>query len=501
MENSNIAKLISNYGSRLWSLVSVFIFVPFYIKILGIENYAVIGFYTLILGIISFADSGMSSAVIKEFSQDNHSPSYKYSIFRSIENMYLIVCLFIIVVLVLGSDFIARKWLNSNTIEIGALSYYISLIGIGTTLQLLSSLYFGAIFGLGDQVKANFYQIIWNIFRVGIVIPILIFYKATLEVYFLWQIACNLIYLVFLRLGSMSILKGLDSDLKRSFKKIPENILKYIGGMVFIAIISAVNIQADKIITSSIFPLKTFGYYNLASLISQIPVILGTPLVMFAFPLFSKFSSDQKNTAIAFDKISFLLSIIIFPISFLIIFFPEEILKLWNGKNIENEMFVPLAGVTRLLITGSLFLALQLPLFYILLSKGKTKYTICQGVIQVILGIPLLYFCAKTYGLEAVPFPWILINFGSYVFLLFIIFKNFIKINFLYYFKKTFIVPFFISLSISFLFYQLHKMIHVNIIIYLALIGSVSLLMNVIIDNILNKRHFKEYKHLYNFPK
>lgn len=80
MEHSNLAKLISNYGNRLWSMISVFIFIPLYIRFLGSENYGLIGFYALLLGIISFADSGMSSAIIKEFSQE-HTSNYKYSVF------------------------------------------------------------------------------------------------------------------------------------------------------------------------------------------------------------------------------------------------------------------------------------------------------------------------------------------------------------------------------------------------------------------------------------
>ena len=99
MKNSNIGKLISNFGSRIWSLVSVFIFVPLYIHYLGIENYAIIGFYTLILGIISFADAGMSSAVIREFSHDN-STLYKYSVLRKVENLYWTICICISLILI-----------------------------------------------------------------------------------------------------------------------------------------------------------------------------------------------------------------------------------------------------------------------------------------------------------------------------------------------------------------------------------------------------------------
>jgi O-antigen/teichoic acid export membrane protein len=42
---------------------------------------------------------------------------------------------------------------------------------------------------------------------------------------------------------------------------------------VLIALISSVNSQADKIIASSFFSLKTFGYYNIASMLAQVPIL------------------------------------------------------------------------------------------------------------------------------------------------------------------------------------------------------------------------------------
>ena len=117
MKYTDLAKLLSNYGSRLWGMISVFIFVPIYIKILGIENYAVIGFYTLLLGIISFADSGLSSAIIKEFSL-NKTPSYKYSVFRRMELLYLSICFLIVTIIFSAKGFISQHWLTSNSISL-----------------------------------------------------------------------------------------------------------------------------------------------------------------------------------------------------------------------------------------------------------------------------------------------------------------------------------------------------------------------------------------------
>ncbi|RZJ46768.1 MAG: hypothetical protein EOO44_22605, partial [Flavobacterium sp.] len=78
--NSNFGKLISNYAAKFWGLISVFIFIPIYIKFLGVENYGVISFNALLLGIISFADAGMSSAIVKEFAKDL-GVQFKYSLF------------------------------------------------------------------------------------------------------------------------------------------------------------------------------------------------------------------------------------------------------------------------------------------------------------------------------------------------------------------------------------------------------------------------------------
>lgn len=63
-----------------------------------------------------------------------------------------------------------------------------------------------------------------------------------------------------------------------------------------------------------------------------------------------------------------------------------------DKKSIPDYLLNTIAFDAKILILGSLFLALQFPLYYLLLSKGKTKYTIYQGVIQLFIGLPLLFF-------------------------------------------------------------------------------------------------------------
>lgn len=501
MTSSNLKNLLSNYGSKVWGLISVFIFVPIYLSILGIENYAVIGFYTLILGIISFADSGMSSSITKEFALVNDA-SYKYSLLRRIENLYILVCVLLMILIVSFSNYIAAHWLTSDKIPVTTLAYYIKLIGIGVSIQLLSSLYFGALFGLNKQIQANSIQVIWNLFKAGIVVVVLIYFKATLEVYFIWQILCNIIYVLFLRYNIIVNLKSIESVLEDNLSGIPLHILKYIGGMTMIALISSINSQADKIITSSFFSLRIFGYYNMASILSQIPVILATPLVAFVFPLFSKFSTeiDQDKLIICFKKITFLLNIIIIPTALALFFYTLEILMLWAGKSIDTTILPELILVIKLLSIGSLFLGLQFPLFYMLLSKGKTNYTVYQGIFQICLGLPLLYICAKYFTLSTIGIPWIFINLGSLIYLTIIVFKKYIVINYRVFFLEMILCPFIISLIPFLLLYIIYMKFNMFFYIFCIVSGIISLYLNLLYFNYKNKLKLFSISSLYDFP-
>lgn len=503
MKNSNIGKLISNFGSRILSLFSVFIFVPLYIHYLGIENYAIIGFYTLILGIISFADAGMSSAVIREFSHDN-TALYKYSVLRKVENLYWTICICITLILIFSSNLIAEKWLHTENIPIERLAYFIKLIGIGVPIQLVSSLYYGALFGLNEQVRANSYQILWNIARAALVIVLFIVFKPSLEIYFIWQIICNLIYIIALRFSIIRILSQTENKLKNILDGIPKSILSYVGGMTLIAVISAVNSQADKIITSSFFSLKVYGFYNIASLLAQIPVIIATPLTMFVFPLFSKFSTKQDDSEklnICFEKISFILNVLIFPAVILLIIYAKEIILLWAGKSIDVAILPDIVFVLRMLSVGSLFLALQFPFYYLLLSKGKTKYTIYQGVVQVLIGIPSLYFCAKHYGIRGIGLPWILINLGSFIYLCIICFSKYINLNYKKFFIYYILVPFFITFIVCISIHYLYKVTNEQYFsVYFVFSSILSVFVSILISNKINNKNLFSYKDLYNFP-
>lgn len=489
----NVWNILSNYGNKFWSIVSVFIFIPLYIKYLGVESFAVIGFYSLLLGIISFADSGLSSAVIKEFSSSNEN-DYKYSILRLIEKYYILICIFICAIIFVSAPIIAKYWLTSETIAIDDLTYYLRLISIGIVIQLLSLLYNGALFGLNYQLEANLYQIIWNIFKSLGVVLVLILVGKTLENFFIWQISCNIVYVIVIRFRVIFRLKQLDNKLNMVINKIPPDIIKYISGMILIAIVSAINTQADKIMTSSMFSLKVYGYYTLSSTLAQVPLMLAMPLAISMFPIFSKLASISETSKLksTFEKSSFILNNLVILSGILLIFYMKDVLLLWTKNSIEIAYLQDVIISCKLLVIGSIFLSLQLIFYYVLLSYGKTKYTIVQGTIQLLIGIPILYFLVRKLGIVGAGVSWIIINVGSFIFLFLILSKKYLEFNRFGYLLNNIFVPLIISFGVSFFVYSLSF----NFIISIFISGLISLFLNMIYYNIRNGHKIFSYSGL-----
>ena len=61
--------IVANYLGRGWAVLSVYLFIPFYIQMLGIEAYGVVGFYSMLFGVFSFANVGLTATLSRELAR------------------------------------------------------------------------------------------------------------------------------------------------------------------------------------------------------------------------------------------------------------------------------------------------------------------------------------------------------------------------------------------------------------------------------------------------
>jgi O-antigen/teichoic acid export membrane protein len=475
--------IIANYIGKLWGLISVFVFVPFYIKLLGIESYAVINFYTVILTIMYFADGGLSATLNREIARTSDKLYIGRMLF-TIERVYLIICSSIIMIIFSFSGLIAKNWLNSQSISHEDLSIYISLMGISVAFQLFTTLQNSGLMGLEKQVLSNSIQISSSIFRSAIVLIPLYFYP-TLLTFFVWQVSSNIIFFFITR---YNLWKFIKTDAIYKFdKQILKTVGRFAGGMMIMAIISSLNTQIDKLVISKILSLKEFGYYALAGILSQVPELIITPIAVALLPKIVKCTADTEKDKLVrlFHVNSFILSAIASTGAMVILIFTKDFLYIWTH---DNNIADKIENVTRVLLVGGVFLSFQYMPYYLAIANGHTKTNVRLGIVAIICIIPALIFCVKQYGLIGATYTWLIMNIFAYFYLGYFIISKFLKNEFKRWLIYETLIPLVVATVIGiigyFVTFNLQKGYFV--ILYSVIIGLICLALNIIVFNKLN---------------
>ncbi len=478
--------IIANYVSKIWGIISVFVFIPFYIKILGIESYAVISFYTVILTIMYFADGGLSATLNREIARSTDK-KYIGNMLFTIEKVYLAICLFIILLIFSCSGFISANWLNSHTISPEYLRIYISLMGISVALQLFTTLESSGLMGLEKQVLANGIQVLSSIFRSAVVLIPLYFYP-TLLTFFIWQVSVNIIFFFITR---HNLWKFIKTNVSYKFdKQVLKTLGRFAGGMMLMAIISSLNTQIDKLVISKILSLKEFGYYSLAGILSQVPVLIITPIAVAILPRMVKYAANAEK-----DKLTKLFHVNTFVISSLattgalvLFLFTQDFILIWTRDNLIANA---IENVTKLLLIGGVFLAFQYMPYHLAIANGHTKTNVGLGVVSVFCIIPVLIFFVKQYGLIGATYTWLIMNLFAYFYLGYFIITKFLENEFKRWLINGTLIPLIIALSIGIIghFLTLNLPKGYYILFYSVIVGLISLALNLVVFNKMNPQY------------
>ncbi|OTG67053.1 hypothetical protein B9T25_08890 [Acinetobacter sp. ANC 4470] len=477
--NKVTKNIIANYIGKLWGFISIFIFIRFYLDLLGIESYAIISFYTVILGLLVFADGGLTATLTRELARDI-SLIEKSNLVYTFERLYVVVCATIIVVVLLSADQISQFFLHSSHYSTYEVAYYIRLMGVGVAFQLFSTLYDGGLQGLQYQVLSNKIKIIWGVFRSGMVLLPLYFFPK-LEVYFWWQIICNVVLVLIFRNRLYNLL--LKEKLFFSSQLLKDN-YKYALGMMGIAFISAINMQIDKLVTSKYLGLTEFGYYSIASILAQVPTVIASPIIISVFPLFTGYVSQSNINEVSksYHKYSFLISAVVAPVAFCIAFYSIQLVTLWTGK---PEIAQATNYVVKLLVLGGLFLCMQLTPFYLALANGFTKINLYLGCVCLLIAIPLMIFCIKNYGMLGAAIPWLFINLISFFIMGLYVTNRFLVGHTVKWLSFDVFLPVLITMAVGIVVMMLSMFtkFHYAFIVESVIIGFISIIINLMIYN------------------
>ncbi|WP_319077460.1 oligosaccharide flippase family protein [Enterobacter cloacae] len=387
---------LSNLAARIWGILSLFLFVPFYIKYLGSSGFGYIAFYNTLLALFAFADLGFSAAITREFARlsdsNSESETKKTNLLHSYQIIYLGISLIVACCIIFSAPWIANKWLvPNNSFDVKNLVIF---MGLCIAIQLPTNLYIGAMMGEEKQVLANSIQILWGLLRSLGVLPVLALISNDVNTFFIWQFISNIVYLISLYFLAWHFRKvkfrKFDNDLVR-------RTYKYAFGMAGMSLLATFATQIDKIIVSKEFSIDSVGHYSLASTLSLIPLILITTLAKAVFPRLTRLYERNQHDELKqfYYTLCKFAAVTLIPISLVLAFFSYSIVRLWTGSEV---VAMEIKYVVIFLVFGQMLQSLTVLPFHLSLSHAYIKINLIFSSLMVAESPLIYYLFLKKYG-------------------------------------------------------------------------------------------------------
>ncbi|MGG9960054.1 oligosaccharide flippase family protein [Ferruginibacter sp. SUN106] len=452
------SNIIANFFGKVYIALLAIVMVPIYIRYLGIESYGLVGFYTTLLGSFAILDFGLSTTLNREIAKaraTSADPSQLRNLVFTLETVYWVMGVVICLVILLLSGTIANHWLKAEHISAVTIQRSIFLMGLVIAFQWPVGLYHGGLMGMEKQVLFNVISIIMMTLRAVGVLLILIFVSSTIEAFFIWQVAINLLYALWMR---YVVWKHLTVEKpKRKFSVASLKLIwKFAAGLTSTGIVAFFLTQADKILLSKILPLQEFAYYTLAFTISSSLTNFTTPISSAVFPKFSGLAASHQFDALKniYHQASRLTASVIIPVALTLVLFAPEILMVWL-KNADTVAHT--SNLVRLLVIGTMFNSFMMTPYLLTLAFGWTRFSFYQNLIAAIILVPLLFWWTHLYGALGATFVWLSINVFSTLISVPLIHKRILPGQTKKWYLQDNLIPLFFSGLISVGMYMLYR--------------------------------------------
>jgi O-antigen/teichoic acid export membrane protein len=450
-----LRNIFANFLGRFWGFLSAFLFTPLYIKFLGVEAYSIISFSLVLSGFMFVLGAGLSTTLTREFALKTNSSTDKVNTLKTFELFYYFISIVVLLLFFAFSEFISHNWLKLDKVSPEEVTFYLKIMGFGISFQLLCEFYIGGFMGLEKQIKANTYQIVWGVFRNGIVI-IPIYFFPSLKFFFIWQSIITIIYALVLRYNLTKELKVKIPIFRKPIfdKSVLNNTWKFAAGIFFVSLVASFNTQMDKLAISKLLPINILGYYTLAISLAQSIILLVNPISTAVMPRISSlFSQDEyKKVKELYEKMTLLISILVFSFGLNILFNGKNLIWIWTNNLVlanNSSIFIPILSV------GMIVYSFQILPFNLAIANAYTKLNNFLGILSLIVTLPGYWIMTNIYGAIGAAITWCIVQSIITIVYVYYIHKKFlpdiIQLKFL---LNNYIKPFIIILIITYLFNQ-----------------------------------------------
>ena len=407
------ANVVANYFSQAYMAVMGFVFVPVFIKYLGIEAFGLIAIFTVLQSSLALLDMGMKPALGREmakFTAGAHDAQSIRDLLRSVEIAAAAMAMIISLGTLWSASWVASKWLNVESLPLSTVRHALIGMGVLCALRFVENIYSGSIAGLQRQVLQSVLSSSLVTARALGAIAVLAWVSPTVEGFFVWQVVISIISIPLLASVVYRELPRGPRPARFSWDSVT-GIWRFAGGVMTITLFSLLLTQSDKILLSRLLPLNVFAIYAVAGVLSSALYMLSTPIGAAFYPSFTQLitMSDMAALRLAYHQAAQLSTVVMGSAAIILIIFADTVLSVWTGNPALTQDAAPILRVLAFgtLLSGFIGIPYQMQLAY-----GWTNLTIKMNFVAVAVLVPMLFLVVPRYGGIGAAWVWVALNAG-----------------------------------------------------------------------------------------
>jgi O-antigen/teichoic acid export membrane protein len=402
--------VLANVGGGVWSGLMALVFIPVYIRFMGMEAYGLVGFFATLQAVFSLLDLGLSTTLNREFARlagKEGTLRDMRNLLRSLEIIYWITGIVSSLAIIALSHVIAFRWVHAQQLPAETVQRAVIVMGLVVSVQWPLALYSGGLVGLQRQVLLNGFNAGAATARGAGAILVLWLVSPTIVAYFVWQVIVSCVHtlavatVLWRQLASADSPAHFDATLIRA-------IHRFAAGMLGISAMGILLTQLDKLILSRLLTLEAFGYYSLAAAVAASLYRLVSPVFTALFPRFSQLAaSDEAALVPLYHRACQSMTALVVPVTVFIAFFSMELLRIWTRNESTARIAAPI--LTLLILGTAVNGLLNLP-YALQLAYGWTRLSLIANAVAVAVLGPALFVVTSRYGAIGAAAVWCLYN-------------------------------------------------------------------------------------------
>lgn len=381
---------------------------PFYLRLLGMEAYGLIGFYATLQAVLQVLDLGLAPTVSREIARDAEFGQQRRSasLLRTLGVVYIGVAVLIAAIVALAAPWVGAHWLQARTLPESTVAQAVALMGVNLACRWPISLYHSALVGAHRLARSAATSMTFNILAAVTTIAMLTWGERSIQAFFVVQAVCGLLQVIALRLLARRALG--EGDAAYDFAQL-RRVLNFSAWMSGIAVTSLVFTQLDKALLSRLVDLESFGHYMLAALLVGGLAVLTVPAFNVIYPKFTALHARGDGAGLAkfYSDTSRMFAAAVFSLALALALHVEAIVTLWIGR---ADVALRVAPLVALLAVGSGLNGLMYFPYALQLATGKPRIPFAINIALLVAALPTVVWLALHRGAIGAALSWAMLG-------------------------------------------------------------------------------------------